>query len=530
MARQVIINLIKIAVLACKKNDNWPEFKIPEISVETPEDKTHGDYSSNIALKIAKVVKKNPTELAQLIVSNFPAAISGFEKIEAKEPGFINFFLSKDYLQKKAGEILKQGEEFGKLSVGRGLRVNIEFISANPTGPLHIGNGRNAFNGDVLANVLEKAGFLVTREYFINDAKNSSQIKTLGQTALGKGEVYLTEYLRSKIKTIQPKLKKTAKDSQAGFLLAKEVQKETKKFIEKKLKIKIDRWVSEEEFYKKNKIKKTLDWLAGQGIVYEKDNARWLKTSQFGDDKDWVIVRETGEPTYLLSDIAYHKDKVERGFRNIIEIFGADHQAHASKIKAAMRILGYEGQLDILILQLVTLKGKERLSKRRGRIVLLEDLVDEIGLDVARFIYLQKSLDTHMEIDLELAKEQSEKNPVYYVQYAHARICAILRKVSSFRPRVSGFNALSHQSELSLIKQLIKFPEVVEDTARDYQLQRLPKYALDMATAFHQFYRDCRVISEDKELTRGRLGLISATKIALKNTLNLMGISAPEKM
>ena len=428
------------------------------------------------------------------------------------------------------GEILRQGEGFGKLSSGNGKGVSVEFISANPTGPLHIGNGRNAFAGDVLANVLEKAGLRVTREYFINDAKNSNQIKTLGQTALGKGEVYLTEYLRSKIKTIRPKLKKAAKDSQAGFLLAKEVQKETKKFIEKKLKIKIDRWVSEEEFYKKNKIKKTLDWLEGREMVYEKDNARWLKTSQFGDDKDWVIVRETGEPTYLLSDIAYHKDKVERGFQKIIEIFGADHQAHASKIKAAMRILGYGGQLDILILQLVTLKGKERLSKRRGRIVLLEDLVDEIGLDTARFIYLQKSLDTHMEIDLELAKEQSEKNPVYYAQYAHARICSILRKASGLKIRASGLGALSHPSEQELIKHLIRFPEIIEDTARDYQLQRLPRYALGLATAFHQFYRDCRVISEDKELTRGRLGLVSAAKIALKSTLILMGISAPEKM
>ena len=264
-------------------------------------------------------------------------------------------------------------------------------------------------------------------------------------------------------------------------------------------------------------------------MAYQKEGAWWVKSSQFGDDKDWVVIRESGEPTYLLSDIAYHKDKIDRGFEKIIDIWGADHQAHVQKIKAAVGMLDYQGEIDILVLQMVTLKGKEKLSKRKGQVVLLEDLVNEIGLDAARFFYLQKSLDTHMEIDIDLAKEQSQKNPVYYIQYAHARICGLLTKakIKSVKPLA---NLLNHPSELKLIKQLLKLPEVVEDAANDYQLQRLPYYAVELAVVFHRFYHDCQVISENKKLTQARLGLAVAAGIVLKNTLSLMGISAPEKM
>ena len=512
MIRQEIIKLIQ-------KATGKPQ---EEIRVEHPEEKSYGDYSTNIALQL----KKDPSELVEKLKSDL------FEKVEVAGSGFINFFLSKDYLQKQVGEILKQKEKFGQLKIGRGQKVNIESISANPTGPLHIGNGRNAFSGDVLANVLEKAGYKVAREYFINDAKNSAQIKTLGKTALGGGTVYLTSYLSEKLKAQSEKLKKIDKESEAGYLITREIQKDNKDFIERKLKIKFDKWVSEEDFYKKSKIKKIFARLQKENLVYEKDKAWWVKTCQFGDERDWVVIRETGEPTYLLSDIAYHKDKIARGFKKIINIWGADHQAHVSKIKAAAKILGFKGDLDILILQLVTLRGKEKISKRRGKTITLEDLIDEIGLDVARFLYLQKSLDTHMEIDLTLAKEQSEKNPVYYVQYAHARICSILCKCGKFEIRNSKFEnlrQLNHPSELELIKQLIRFPEIVADTSKDYQIQRLPQYAVDLATVFHQFYRDCKVIDEGKT-NKARLDLIKATKIVLKNTLDLMGISAPEKM
>ena len=527
MIRQKLTSLIKAAV--SDANLGKPEFQI-----EHPEDKNYGDYASNIVMKIAENLKLPPMKIAENLKPRMEHLGQGlFEKIEIKEPGFINFFISQDYLQNQIKEILKQKESFGKLEIGKGQKANIESISANPTGQLHIGNGRNAFSGDVIANILEKAGYAVVREYFVNNAKNSKQIIELGKTALGLGETYKNSYLVNLLGKLQ--ISKSETESEAGYELAQIVQKDTQDFLEKKLKIKLDKWVSEEDdIYRKNKIKKIFEWLKKNNLVYQEDKAWWLKTSQFGDEKDWVVVRETGEPAYLLSDIAYHKDKFDRGFNRVIDIWGADHQAHVSKIKAAAKMLGFKGSLDILVLQLVSLRGGEKMSKRLGNIITLEELIDEIGSDAARWFYLQKSLNTHMEIDLDLAKEQSEKNPVYYVQYAYVRICSILAKLkiqkSNLKITSQNSKLLTHQSEFNLIKQLIKFPEVVEDTANDYQVQGLPQYATGLATAFHQFYRDCKVLSEVEGLQGARLALVSATKIVLKNTLSLMGISAPEKM
>jgi len=514
MIRQEIIKLIQ------KATGRPPE----EIRVERPEEETHGDYSTNIALQL----KKSPEEIVKKLKSDL------FGKIELAGPGFINFFISKEYLQKQVQKLPE------RINIGKGEKVNIEFISANPAGELHIGNGRNAFAGDVLANVLEKAGYKVIREYFVNDAKNSGQIRELGKTTIGEGTVYLNDYLRLKIKNQKSKIKNIIQKSknkenlysEAGYFLAQEIQQDIKDFLDKKLKIKFDEWVSEErDIYGKNKVKKIFARLKKKNLVYEKDGAWWVRTSRFSEERDWVVIRETGEPTYLLSDIAYHQDKFDRGFNKVINIWGADHQAHVSKIKAAAKMLGFKGDLDILILQLVTLKGKEKISKRRGEVITLEDLVDEIGLDVSRWFYLQKSLDTHMEIDLALAKAGAEKNPVYYVQYAHARICSILKKAKyNERNKSTAVDLLQHPSELELIKEMIRFPEVVEDTAKDYQIQRLPQYATDLATAFHQFYRDCKVLTKDRPLSKARLSLVLATKTVLKNTLSLMGISTPEKM
>jgi len=553
MIRKKIINLIQKSIRKLQKEKAFPDFEIPEIQTECPAEKVHGDYSTNVAMILAKIVKKNPMEIAAYLTKELKNRKTEklFEKIEATKPGFINFFLSKEYLQKQVEEVLKQSEKFGQLNIGKKIKTQVEFISANPTGQLHIGNGRGAFFGDTLANILEGAGYKITREYYINDAKVNTQIKTLGQTALGEGDTYLNDYLKEKISKVKSQIAKLQLKTQnlegeAGYILAREAQRDIKSFIEKKLKIKFDNWVSEGNLYKKNRVKKIYNWLKSKNLVYKKEEAEWLKISEYGAPKDEVIVRQTGEPTYFLSDIAYHKDKFDRGFKKIINIWGADHQGHVPKIKAVAKILGYtrqfrvakrvgrEGQLDILISQIVRLKGGIKISKRKGEIITLEELIDEIGLDVARFFYLTKSLNTQMEIDLKLAKEQSEKNPVYYVQYAHARICSILRKkeLSSLRSlrSLAPYEKLNHPSELALIKQLIRFPEIIEDTAKDYQVQRVPQYAIDLATSFHQFYRDCKVLTEVRPLTSARLGLILATKIVLKNTLNLMGVSAPERM
>lgn len=535
MVRKKISNLVERAIKKLQKNGTFFSFEIPKIKIEYPPKKSYGDYCTNVPLILAQNLKKDPPEIAQILVEKLKEfkIKNFFEKIEVAGPGFINFFLSKDYLQKEILEILKKGENFGTLKIGKNIKTQVEFISANPTGPLHIGNGRGAFFGDALANVLEKAGYKVEREYYLNDAKCNTQIKTLGETALGKGKTYLNAYLRSKILKIKPKLKKVRKEEEAGYLLAKEIFKDIKNFIEKELKIKFNQWVSEESLYRKNKVKKIYQWLKDKNLVYEKENAQWLKISDFGAPKDEVIIRKTGQPTYFLSDIAYHKDKFDRGFKKIINIWGADHQGHVPKIQAVAKILNYKGKLDILICQMVRLKGG-KISKRKGEIITLKELIDEVGLDVARFFYLTKSLSTQMDFDLNLAKDKSQKNPLYYIQYAHARICSILRKSQKEKNKLKintqKLNLLSHPSELELMKQLIKFPEIIEDTAKDYQIQRLPQYALDLATAFHQFYRDCRVICEEKRLTQARLALILATKIVLKETLALMGISAPEKM
>jgi len=545
MIRQKIAKLTQKSIKELQKEGVFQKFEIPEIRIEHPEEKIHGDYSTNVAMVIAKKVKKNPLEIARVLVNkliSLKVYKFYFDKVEVAKPGFINFFLSKGYLQKEVGEILRQREKFGQLSIGKNKKTNVEFISANPTGQLHIGNGRGAFWGDTLANILEKAGFKVIREYYINDAPSNTQIKLLGQTALEKGETYLNEYLKSKIEKIKPKLNKIKDEGEAGYLLAQEVQKDIEDFVEKKLKIKFDKWFPDTKLYQESRVEKIFNWLKKKDYIYQKEGAWWIKTSKFGDEKDWVIIRskdEGGEPTYFLSDIAYHKDKIDRGFEKIIDIWGADHQGHVRKMKAAIEILNFKGDLDLLISQIVRVKGL-KISKRKGVIISLEELLKEVSLDVARFFYLTKSLDTQMEFDLELAKEQSEKNPVYYIQYAHARICSILKRTKSKEQRTINqkkcslftvhCSLLNHPSELELIKQLIRFPEIIEDTARDYQVQRIPQYALDLATAFHQFYRDCRVLTEVRPMSTARLALVLATKQVIKNTLDLMGISAPERM
>ncbi len=507
MARQEIIKLIQKATGQSEA----------AIRVDRPERKELGDYSTNIALKI----KKPATE----IVGSFQSPL--LERVEIKEPGFINFFLSKEYLQKQVGAILKEKEKFGGLKIGKGKKMNVEFISANPTGPLTLGNGRGGFCGDVLASILEKAGHKVTREYYINDT--GEQIKKLGHSVIGDSQaVYQGKYIEDLRKRIPGSDPKKVGEAAANLVLEKMIRPTVKK-----MRIDFDTWFSEKSLYRGEKVNKILDFLKKKELTYESEGALWFKSTKFGDDKDRVLVKAGGEMTYLASDVAYLQDKFARGFQKLIFFWGADHYGYVDRVKAAAEALGHsKEELDIIVMQLVRLiqNGQEvRMSKRTGTYVALDELIDEVGLDVARFFFLSRSADTHLNFDLNLAKEQSEKNPVYYVQYAHARICSILCK-SKMKEAKPQSNLLCHPSELKLIKQLIRFPEIIEDTAKDYQVQRLPQYAVDLATVFHQFYRDCQVLSENIHLARARLALISATQIVLKSVLSLMGISAPEKM
>lgn len=528
--------------------ENLPETaKISEIKIEKPGNDIYGDYSSNIALQLAGILKKTPQEIAENIkkeIEKDKKFVGFFEKITVQN-NFLNFFISKKIIYKELEKIInKKFCVFPKQK----KKINLEFISANPTGKLHIGNGRGAFWGDVMGNIFKKLGYKVEKEFFINDSKNSNQIKEIGKTAMGEGASYLNDYLKGKIKEISKKIAAISKKSknkenvfgsprfageagEVGHLLGSEVQKDNEKFIKNKLKIKFDNWVSEQAILEKNKKQadKIFKDLEKRKLVYEKDGAVWLKTSEFGEKKDWVVIRQDKLPAYLFSDLIYHLDKIKRKFNFIIDVWGADHQAHVNKMTAVMKILKYKGDFKVFITQMVKLRGGEKLSKRKGNIIELEELVDLVGLDVARYFYLTKSLDTQMEFDLDLAREQSQKNPVFYIQYAYARINSILKSAKE-KIKSPKFDLLVENEEMKLIKQLLRFPEILEEVGNDYQINKLISYTYDLASLFHKFYQECRVLGEDKNLTDARLALISGTKNILAESLDLLGISKPEKM
>jgi arginyl-tRNA synthetase len=541
MIRDVIKKLTQKALSDLMKNGEFLIEKLPEIKIEYPADRSMGDYATNVAFVLSKTESKNPRDIAKVITEKILSdkkAQEIFEKVESAGGGFINFTLSREFVQQYIGRPTPHAK------IGKGKKLNIEFLSANPTGKFQVGNGRGGFYGDVLGNILRIAGYKVTKEYYVNNAKSSNQIQELGKTALGRGEKYLTEYVKEKIRRV---VIGGGEVAEVGYLLAQEIHKDNLEFL-KKIGIHYDVFTEEEELHKRGALKKILECLKKKNLVYEKEGAQWLKTTKFGDDKDKVLVRTSGEYGYYLADIAYHQDKIKRGYKVIIDILGADHQGHVAPMKIAMKIMGYTGKFDIFVSQLVQAKGGGKFSKRAGNVIELEELIEEVGVDAARYFYLMKSLNTQMEFDMDLAKEQSEKNPVYYVQYAHARMASILRNAQDnfqfFRQRrirlrrtifnfqtISKFSKLlKHSTELSLIKQLMRWPEVIEDTANDYQLQRVTAYAYDIATVFNQFYRDCKVISEDEPLTKARLALVVTAKNVLKEVLDTLGISAPEKM
>lgn len=489
---------------------------VPEgaaFSVERSENPEHGDYSSNAALVLAKKEGKNPHDVAEDLKQKLKN--KNWEVIIAN-PGFLNFWIKKETLLGALGKLPKP-------KTGTKLKINLEFVSANPTGPLTMANGRGGFYGDALANVLKVAGHKIAREYFINDAGN--QIKLLGESILAmegktpqKDEYYKGDYIK--------KLKGKSAEVAARILLG-----EIKKSL-KKAGIKFDVWFSEAGMRKKGELKKVLEFLNTKKLIKEKDGALWW------DER--VLIKSNGEPTYLLTDLAYHRNKfLKRKFDIAITIVGADHHAEIKQVEEKIKVFGIgPGRLIIIIMQLVRLTsaGKEaRMSKRAGEFITLDDLLKEVGADAARWFFLERTPNTHMDFDLDLAKERSKKNPVYYVQYAHARACSILRKIKNQKLKTKNTNQnlqlLSQPEELNLIKKIIQLPEIIEDIARDYQVHRLPRYAYELAQVFTNFYEKHKVIDpKNKALTEARLLLVRHTLYAIRHTLNLMGISAPEKM
>ncbi|MBT2573061.1 arginine--tRNA ligase [Bacillus sp. ISL-51] len=549
--KDVLKEEIKAAVL---KAGLAEESQIPNVLLETPKDKTHGDYSTNMAMQLARIAKKAPRQIAEELVASFDKGKASIEKMDIAGPGFINFYMNNSYLTKLIPSVLEQGEAYGETNVGKGEKIQVEFVSANPTGDLHLGHARGAAVGDALCNVLSKAGYDVSREYYINDAGN--QINNLALSvevryfeALGL-EKQMPEdgYRGEDIIAIGKRLAE-----EFGDRFVNEEESERLAFFrEYGLKVELDKlradlenfrvpfdvWYSETSLYENGKIDQALETLRKTGHVYEEDGATWFRSTTFGDDKDRVLIKKDGSYTYLLPDIAYHKDKLDRGFDKLINVWGADHHGYIPRMKAAIEALGYEkGTLEVEIIQLVHLYKngeKMKMSKRTGKAVTMRDLIEEVGLDAVRYFFAMRSADTHMDFDLDLAVSTSNENPVYYAQYAHARICSMLRQgeEQGLQPAADlDFSHIQSEKEYDLLKTIGGFPEAVAEAAEKRIPHRVTNYIYDLASALHSFYNAEKVIDpENKEKSRARLALMKATQITLNNALQLIGVSAPEKM
>ncbi len=521
---------------------------LPEVEpeIEIPKNEAFGDLSTPIAMEIAKKLKKPPRTIAQDIIQSINK--SSFESVELAGPGFINFKFKNDFVFSELENLLKLGELFFTQNIGNGKKIQIEFVSANPTGPLHLGHGRGAALGAALANILKEAGYNVFTEYYINDA--GKQVEILGlsvyialQNLFGKNlempeECYKGEYINEIAKELYDlygnSLQNKEFDEIADFLIDfsyKKMLNEIKKDLDD-FGVNFDNWISERKLYHTGEVQRAILKLKELGFIYEKDGALWFHSTAFGDDKDRVIVKSDGTYTYFASDIAYHKNKIERGFDELINIWGADHHGYIQRVKAAVQALGMsDSQIKILLVQMVNLlrEGKPvQMSKRAGTFVTLRELIDEIGADTTKFIFLTRRHDSHLEFDIEIAKKQSHENPVYYVQYAHARINSIFVKAQSEPERFSG--ELFNEDELRIIKKALIYPMIFELSVQMREPHRITFYLQELAALFHSYYHKYRVISENDELTETRLSLCKAIMFVLKHGLRMLGVKAPEKM
>ena len=523
------------------------------IHLETPKDKANGDFATNIAMQLTKLAKKPPRAIAEAILENLETEGTDIEKIDIAGPGFMNITVRKDFLAGVVKAAFEQGENYGRSNAGQGEKVQVEFVSANPTGDLHLGHARGASVGDSLCNVMDFAGFDVSREYYINDAGN--QINNLAYSlearykqALGMdAEMPEDGYHGPDIIEIAGKLKE-----QFGADILEKSDEERFKFFRehglrlelaklqndlKNFRVEFDVWYSETSLYGNGKIEAALDKLKANGHVFEEDGATWFRSTTFGDDKDRVLIKNDGSFTYLTPDIAYHEDKLQRGYDKLINIWGADHHGYIPRMKAAIEALGYDrGTLEVDIIQMVQLYKngeKFKMSKRTGNAVTMRELVEEVGLDAVRYFFVKTAGDSHMDFDLDLAVSQSNENPVYYAQYAHARISSILRAAGEqgFNASLENLNLLVAEKEEDVLKKVGAFPQIVADAAKHRTPHRIANYIQDLAATFHSFYGAEKVINTDnKELTEARLALITSVKTTLANALKLIGVSAPEKM
>jgi arginyl-tRNA synthetase len=526
-----------------------------DIVVEKPKNEGQGDFSTTVALILAKPLKKNPRAVAESIRKYLPSGNADVASVEIAGPGFINFTMTREFFLSRLKDIPRQGDRFGNVNVGKNEKVLLEFVSANPTGPLHIGHGRGAAVGHSLSLLLKRAGFAVETEYYVNDVGN--QMNNLGRSTwlryrelLGEAiefpdDLYRGEYVKGTAQEIidekgkeflgkseeevLPFFRKFASDS-----ILNGIREDLNVFG-----VTFDRWFSEGSLYEGDRVAKAVDWLKDKGYVYEKDGAVWLRSSDFEDEKDRVLVKQTGERTYFCSDIAYHKDKVDRGFSKIIDLWGADHHGYVPRMQAVLEAMGYSKDVfKVLLVQFVTLvRGKEKvsMSTRSGEFITLSEVLQEVGVDAARYFFLMRSSDTHLDFDLELAKEEAPENPVFYIQYAHARICSIFRNASESGLTVPGpeevdLSVIEEADAFSLIQKMLALPEVIEKSALAYEVHRVPHFLHDLVSEFHSYYAKHRVVSEDRSLSLARMFLLNCVKTTIANGLSIMGVSAPDKM
>ncbi len=550
-----IQQLVAQALEAARRDTVLQLETIPEIQVERPGNSEHGDFATNLPLRLARATRINPLELAQSLSAHI-ATGDVIERVEAAPPGFINFYLRESWLQQQVEVVRQAGSEYGNSSYGRGRKIMVEFVSVNPTGPVHVGHTRGAVLGSALANILDAAGYDVTREYYVNDAGNQMQLfyrsvlaaykKTLGREAEMPEKGYEGEYIFDLAKEIADSEGTKFLSLNEGQALREIGDIGREKMVDTirddlfAIGVEFDNWFSERTLFQNGDYDAAIGLLHDNHYLSERDGAVWFNSTMLGDDKDNVVVRSSGEPTYFASDIAYHYNKfLQRGYDSVVNIWGADHQGHVPRMKSAVEALGIErDRLTVLISQMVTLKSEGevlRVSKRTGNLVTLKELAEEVGTDACRFFFLARTPSTQMEFDLELAKKESSENPVYYVQYAHARNTSILslareRNIDWSQGDVS---LLTHPAELELIRAMLQFPELVDQMAENLEPHHLPHYATELANSFHNFYENCRVVSsndDDIAMTSARLKLVESAQIVFHRSLDLMGMTAPERM
>ena len=552
---ETIQQLVAQALEAARQEGVLQLETMPVIQVERPGNSDHGDFATNLPFRLARATRINPLELARLLAAHIPSS-DVIERVEAAPPGFVNFYLKDSWLQQQVETVRQAGNGFGNVDTGHGRRMMVEFVSVNPTGPVHVGHTRGAVMGSALANILEAAGNEVTREYYVNDAGSQMRAfyrsvltrykESLGREAEMPENGYMGDYVIDLAKEIIESEGSRFLDLDQELALKEigDIGREKMVSIIREdlagIGVEFDNWFSERTLFEEGEYDTALNILREKDYLSERDDALWFNSTTLGDDKDNVVVRSSGEPTYFASDIAYHYNKfVSRGYDAVVDIWGADHQGHVPRMKSAVQALGIEpGRLTVLISQMVTLRrGNEvvRASKRTGDFVTLRELAEEVGRDACRFFFLARTPSTQMEFDLELAKKESSENPVYYVQYAHARNASILKLARERNIDWSNgdVSLLTDPSELELVRAMLRLPELVAQMAESLEPHHLPHYAMDLANAFHAFYENCRVVSsneEDNAITAARLKLVESAQIVFRRSLDLMGMSAPDRM